>query len=126
MSLVLFIVLALASNAVAQDCENIGTLLNCPYNRTMYGSPYYTTNSDRLSSIAAASAYLPQLQDVIDSNCSKQMLRFGCATLFPSCDTGYGPCRSLCHMITTECATEFVEHLQVAFVVLGPFLKCNE
>ncbi len=112
-------------SAHGQNCDNIGTLLNCGYNQTVYGSPNYTANPN-IDSISSATFYLPQLSEVIELGCSTQMVRFGCATLFPRCTTGLGPCRSLCHRINTDCAADLLEQLQAASLVLAPLLRCDK
>lgn len=125
-SLCSFFLLIAASVTNGQECEEVGTLLNCGYNETFYGSPNNTANSDRINSVQSATFFLPQLTEVIKSECSSQTLRFGCAALFPSCGEGLGPCRSLCHRVTTDCGTIFVEQLQLESVVLAPLLQCNK
>ena len=108
-----------------QECQDIGTLIECGYNRTRYDLAEYG-NADIIQSTTDAIFYLPQLIKVVESGCSVQTTHFGCAALFPSCVTGRGPCRSLCHRFTSDCGTEFLERLQLESVVLGPLLKCDK
>ncbi len=121
---VLFLLLGISITA-SQECSLIGTVLDCNYNRTRYDSPEYA-NGDIVHSTEEAIVYLPQLTSVINHGCSEETTHFGCAALFPSCTTGLGPCRSLCHRITTDCGTQFIEMLQLEAIVLAPLLRCDK
>ena len=109
------VLLLFSSRVTAQNCQEIGTLETCGYNYTGHNMQVYpnpvTTN------IADAARYLQPLQSLKDSGCSPHLQSFICSALLPECNTWRGPCKSLCDVVTGDCAAWIIQNDQRLIVL---------
>ena len=116
--LVLFV--SQLAGPVAAVCVSFGTLQDCGYNLTSYNTTVYP--NPPATTIINAATFLPALATLAQTNCSRDLQKFVCASLFPNCEIMQGPCQGLCDKVYSECSQHLTSALQVQ---LEKFFLCN-
>ncbi|NP_001266202.1 frizzled precursor [Amphimedon queenslandica] len=94
---------------VTGQCSSRTSLIQeatCNYNYTLRNTSIYPNQViNETTEISEVVTLVNTLESSLRS-CSSNADRSGfiCATFFPSCDSGYGPCSSLCEKIRQDCS----------------------
>lgn len=99
------LLLILATSAVlssAQECLPFS--VSCNYTETKYDNQTYPGLF--VNSLGESGEYYSSFITFFgEDKCSSDDQLFLCAAIFPSCETGLGPCQSLCEKVREGCLT---------------------